>query len=227
MAPLLIGLAGSIHCVGMCGPLSSLVATGGRYAVWRRLSYNVGRILMYGILGATISLAGSVASLAGIQTWISLLVGILLVAIGFTGIKIIPLRVISRPLSSLAVILKAKFSVLLKSNRSYGPVVMGMINGLLPCGMTWVAFGYCVALGSPLDGFLSMVLFGIGTLPAMIGFSTIITKLITRFNISFRLVQTILLTISGCILIVRTFGSPERPESNEIVTCGIHSIIQK
>lgn len=226
LAPFLIGLAGSIHCIGMCGPLSSLVATG-RNTLWRRLSYNGGRIMTYGLLGAIISFAGSVASLYGIQTWVSLIVGALLILFGFSGMQVIGPRFISKPLGLLASLLKSKFSVLMRSNSPYSPVVMGLINGLLPCGMTWVALGYCVTLPWPLDGFVSMMMFGLGTLPAMLGFATIINKLTTRFHLSFRSVQTVLLILSGCILIARTFGSPDTPQSNEIVTCGTHSIISK
>lgn len=227
LAPFLIGLAGSVHCIGMCGPLSSLVANSGRNTMWKRLSYNTGRIITYGMLGAIIAFVGSVASLYGVQTWTSLVVGFCLIIFGISGLPIRPPRIISQPLGNLANILKSKFIMLMKSRHLYGSFVMGMINGLLPCGMTWIALGYCITLQWPMDGFLSMAAFGLGTVPAMLGFSTLINQLTTRFHFSFKSVQTVLLVISGCILIARTFGSPQIHQPSEIVTCGVQSTIQK
>lgn len=221
MAPFLIGLAGSIHCIGMCGPLAGLVARSGKNSFPRVLSYNIGRIFTYGILGAIISFAGSIASLFGVQVWVSVSVGIILIAVGFTRMRIKPPGFVSRPLSAMVAALQGKLG------SRFGPVVMGMINGLLPCGMTWIALAYCITLQWPLDGFISMILFGLGTVPAMIGFSTLITKLTTRFHISFRSVQTVLLVLSGCILIVRTFGAPDVMQSGEITTCGTQTSILK
>jgi sulfite exporter TauE/SafE len=227
MAPFFIGLAGSIHCMGMCGPLSSLAANTGRNTILKRIFYNGGRIVTYGLLGAIISFVGSIASLYGVQAWISLAVGVALIAFGFTGMSIVAPRFVSKPLAVLAGFLKARFAILMSMKNNYGIVVMGMINGLLPCGMTWLALGYCVTLQWPLDGFVSMILFGLGTFPAMIGFATIINKVTARLHISFRSVQTALLIISGCLLILRAVGSPNEAQSDGIVICGIHSTIQK
>lgn len=227
LAPFLIGLAGSIHCMGMCGPLASLVANSGTHTLWRRVAYNGGRIVTYGVLGAIISFVGSLASLYGIQAWVSLIVGVLLILLGLTGIRIAVPGIVSKPLGLLAGILKSKFAFLLRTNSSYGPIVMGMINGLLPCGMTWIALGYCVTAQWPLDGFLSMVMFGLGTVPAMFGFSTLLDRLTRRFHFSFKSVQLVLLILSGCILIARTFGPPVMHQGNEIVTCGVQSTTQK
>jgi sulfite exporter TauE/SafE len=211
----------------MCGPLSSVAVSTGGSTLSKRLTYNGVRIITYGLLGAIISFVGSIASLAGIQTWVSLAVGVFLIAFGFAGIQVAPPRYLSKSLGAMASFMKAKFTTLLRANSAYAPIAMGMINGLLPCGMTWIALGYCVTLQWPLDGFLSMVMFGLGTLPAMIGFSTVVNKITTRFHLSFRSVQTALLIISGCILIARTLESHEVTPSNEIVTCGTQSIIQK
>lgn len=227
LAPFLIGLAGSVHCMGMCGPLSSLVSNTGKNPLWRSVFYNGGRIITYGLLGAIISFVSGIASLYGIQVWLSLAVGVVLILFGVTGTQVIPPRFISKPMGVLSGFLKTRFTVLMSMKTSYGILVMGMINGLLPCGMTWLALGYCVTLQWPLDGFLSMILFGLGTVPAMIGFSTIVGKLTTRFRVSFKSIQTVLLIISGCLLIARSFSSPESPAANGIVICGSHTTTQK
>jgi uncharacterized protein len=227
LTPFLIGLAGSLHCIGMCGPLSSVVTNGGRKPLLKKLYYNTGRIVTYGLLGAIISFMGGITALFGIQSWASWIVGISMLLIGLTGFRIPTPGFIARPLAALSGILKARVAVLLNMKSSYGVIAMGMINGLLPCGMTWVALAYCVTLQWPLDGFISMTMFGLGTVPAMIGFPTLVSQLTTRFHVSFRSVQTMLLIVSGCLLIARTFTPETTTKENEIIICGTHSIDQK
>jgi sulfite exporter TauE/SafE len=227
LTPFLIGLAGSLHCIGMCGPLSSVVTTGGRRPILKKVYYNAGRIFTYAIMGTIISFFGGVTSLLGIQTWTSLIVGITMLLIGLTGFRVTPPRFIAKPLASLSGFLKSRVAVLLSMKNSYGVLAMGMVNGLLPCGMTWVALAYCITLQSPVDGFVAMTLFGLGTVPAMIGFPTLIHQLTTRFQISFRAVQTTLLIISGFLLIARTFSSPDATKDHGIVICGTHTTLQK
>ena len=149
--------------------------------------------------------------------------------VGITGMTVRPPRYINIKLQALNSFLKGRFAVFLGMKSSYGIVGMGMINGLLPCGMTWLALAYCATLTWPMDGFLSMIAFGAGTLPAMIGLPVFIAKITKRFKFSLRAVQTVLLILSGCLLIARTFTSPgPTASSNEgIVVCGTHSINQK
>lgn len=229
ITPFLIGLAGSLHCIGMCGPLASLATGTGRNSLVMRLLYNGGRIVTYGLMGALLTFLGSVSGLWGIQTSTSLIVGGLLLTIGFTGLQIRTPAFLATFLTPLTVFLKKRFSVLLAKRTPVGVLAMGMINGLLPCGMTWAALVYCATLQWPFDGFIAMVVFGVGTLPAMIGFPAIMNKLVQRFKFTFKTVQTILLILSGCILIVRTLIHDPSFQSNAdggIVVCGSHKIEQ-
>jgi sulfite exporter TauE/SafE len=229
VAPFLIGLAGSLHCIGMCGPLSSLITNGGRNPGWKKVYYNAGRIMTYGVLGAAISFLGGLAALCNAQNWISWTVGGLMLIVGITGMTVRPPRFVNIPLNALNKFLKARFAVLSSMKSGYGVLGMGMINGLLPCGITWLALAYCATLRWPTDGFLSMILFGAGTLPAMIGLPLFIDKVSRRLKFSYRSLQTILLIVSGCLLIARTLASPAQsiPGGHGIVVCGSHLTIEK
>jgi sulfite exporter TauE/SafE len=228
-APFFIGLAGSMHCVAMCGPLASLVSGTGRNSLWMRVLYNGGRILTYGVLGAVLTYLGVVSSLSGMQEMVSIAVGCLFLIIGFTGLQVTTPRIVTNVLVPLSGFLKARFSILLGMKTPLGILTMGLINGLLPCGMTWLALTYCVTLQSPSDGFLAMLIFGIGTLPAMLGFATIINKIVSWFKISFKRVQTILIIATGCLLIARTLihnPTPAHSAGDGIVVCGSHKFEQ-
>ena len=196
ITPFLIGLAGSVHCIGMCGPLAAAVNGG------RNMAYNTGRIFTYGLLGAVVSLVGMGLSLAGVQQVVSIVVGIAILLISVTRFKMFTPSFI------------LKFMMNVRSNFKLRPIFSGMLNGILPCGMTLVALGYCVTLDGPLEGFLSMLAFGLGTLPAMLGFGLISKKLIRRVPN----VQTILMIVSGIILIGRGMIIENSPH-DEIPIC--------
>lgn len=228
LAPFFIGLAGSIHCIGMCGPLASLAAGTGYKSLWKRGVYNAGRILTYGLMGALLSYAGAVSSLWGAQKILSIVVGSFFLVIGITGLQVAP-RLLLNILRPLSEVLKARFSIILGMKNPVGVFTLGAINGLLPCGMTWLALAYCVTLQWPLDGFLAMLTFGAGTLPVMLGFPTFINRVMPRFKLRFQTVQTILLIVSGCLLIARTFihdPSSNKHGESGIVVCGSHQSLQ-
>lgn len=203
IAPFLIGLAGSLHCIGMCGPLSAAITNARGGAMTRRLIYNGGRIFTYGLLGALFSSLGTLSSLLGIQSTVSIALGVVLIGVGIIGIRLtLPGAVASR-MRRITEWLQRQFAVLLKSHKGYSVFAMGMLNGLLPCGMTLVAFGYCISLATPLDGFVAMLSFGLGTLPSMIGAATFIKVAFDKLPFTMRQGQVALLVISGILLIGR------------------------
>jgi uncharacterized protein len=136
----LLGLVGSAHCAGMCGPLAlALPRTGNTRALFLagRLAYNAGRLLTYAAIGAVFGLIGQSLALAGLQRWVSLGIGIAL---------LIGLLASSRFATGLPVVnavgwLKSALGRLLQ-RRSLGSVfALGLLNGLLPCGLVMLAFG--------------------------------------------------------------------------------------
>src|SRR5205085_12174579 len=96
-------------------------------------------------------------------------------------------------------ILKNHFQELLNRRNVFTTVLLGMINGLLPCGMTLLAMGYCITLAGPWEGFFAMVLFGVGTFPAMIGFASITKVLVSKLRINYSSLQAGLIILSAIL----------------------------
>ncbi|MBI5775005.1 MAG: sulfite exporter TauE/SafE family protein [Verrucomicrobia bacterium] len=198
----LLGLVGSAHCAGMCGPLAlALPATGNTRAAFLagRLLYNLGRILTYAALGAIFGLIGQGFALAGLQRWVSLVAGatilISLVASARFGLGI--------PATSAVGWLKSGFGKLLQQRSLASVFALGLLNGLLPCGLVYVAAAGATASGHFLLGLESMVAFGLGTVPMMLAFGLVGPKL--QFALRFKLQRLIpaSLAVVGTLLILR------------------------
>lgn len=152
----------------MCGPLALAVpATGKTKAtfVLGRLVYSAGRISTYAAIGAVFGSFGKALALMGAQRWLSLAAGATLLIGVFAGSKLgmrTPLvRVVGR--------LKEQFGLLLKIRTLGSLWLLGVLNGLLPCGLVYVAATAGIATGSAWGGALHMSAFGAGTLPVMVG----------------------------------------------------------
>jgi sulfite exporter TauE/SafE len=202
---LVIGFAGSLHCLGMCSPLAMAVTNMSPAIILNRLLYNLGRIITYGTMGAVVSTIGMGFPLIRYQNLISIVLGILLLAIGFTGVTAVRIPFISQGLGSFSVFLKGMFSKFLQK-RGYGSTfLLGVLNGVLPCGLSFLALTYCLTLAGAADGFIFMIGFGIGTLPVMIGLTGIFYWLLNKFHVNVRMITTGMLMLSGVILIARVF----------------------
>lgn len=223
LTALIIGLAGSIHCAGMCSPLA-MAATVRSARVWRaRVLYNGGRIFTYAIIGAAISTIGAWLPLGHFQTIASLLTGLVLLLMAVTGTHAWKVPVLSGAWVRLASFLKMRFGVLLQRKGLLTTTWLGMLNGLLPCGLTAVAWSYCITLRGPLDGFNFMLLFGLGTAPAMVGLPSVFQWAARSFQISTRTLTTGLLVVSAVLLIARVFFVHPAPATTnpqtDIVVC--------
>jgi sulfite exporter TauE/SafE len=202
---LLMGLAGSLHCVGMCSPLSMAITGVSTQVMVRRLIYNGGRILTYGIAGAVISSLGFLIPLGGVQPVLSFILGALLITAGVTGISSLRIPKLTSGIARFVTFLRIQFSYYIQKKTYGSTFILGLLNGLLPCGLTFIALTFCLTLDGPLSGFNFMVLFGAGTLPAMIGIPTLLTYAVKTFHLNLSRVLTVLLLISGCVLIGRAF----------------------
>ncbi|HEU5290470.1 MAG TPA: sulfite exporter TauE/SafE family protein [Cyclobacteriaceae bacterium] len=196
----ILGLAGSLHCVGMCSPLAYAVTGRRGDIITSKVIYNIGRILMYCILGAGVSALG--ATLPTIfQYAVSILLGVSLVVIGITRSNFrTPVLV---PLMRLSAFLKSRFAYFLRDKKYSSVFMLGVLNGLLPCGLTFLALTTCITLATPAGGFVFMAAFGAGTLPAMLGLVSIIPALTKRFNLNVPRLMVIMQLAAGCLLIVR------------------------
>jgi len=222
---LLIGFTGSLHCAGMCTPLLMAVTNLTNSVVTNRLIYNAGRILTYGILGSIFSGAGSLLPISPYQSLFSLLFGAALIVMAFFRFTHIRIPYLFRGVNQLTTLLKEKFAFLLSKKTFVAVFLMGMLNGFLPCGMTLIALSYCLLLAGPIDGFNFMLLFGVGTLPVMLGFAPLFLIGVRKFSFNLQKATTVMMICSGAILVARVFiyASVEASQRNvglmDIVLC--------
>jgi len=208
-AAFILGLVGSLHCAGMCGPLALALPAAGNTApgfVLGRVAYNFGRIVTYCLLGVVFGLVGQTLLLAGLQRWVSIALGLSLL-LGLLASRRLTLR---RPVAMLVDQLKPRMSILLQ-RRSYNSLaVLGLLNGLLPCGLVYVACAGATATGNMIAGVAYMAAFGVGTVPMMltIGLVGRLTPLGFRLNLRKAIPACVFLLASLLILRGLSLGIP-------------------
>lgn len=162
-----LGLVGSLHCAAMCGPLMLALPVPARGAggfIAGRVVYQAGRVTTYCLLGLAAGLAGQAVSLAGFQRWLSISLGVA-VLLGFLLSKRLA---VSATVVRLVGRLKQAMSAQLRERSHRSLALLGMLNGLLPCGLVYVALAGAVAVGGLAEAVIYMALFGLGTTPAML-----------------------------------------------------------
>lgn len=165
-----IGLVGSLHCVGMCGPIALALPYQGKHrwvAAANVLLYNGGRVITYALLGLIIGTLGKGLFLAGLQTQVSIGLGILLLIIALFSINVEAGLLRIPAFAKLNGWVKQRLSALLRHHNRASLLFIGMLNGLLPCGLVYMAVVGAVATGHALEGMAYMSLFGLGTIPLM------------------------------------------------------------
>ena len=224
---LILGFAGSLHCVGMCSPLMISITSLHKHAIAHRFLYNIGRILTYATLGWLISIIGSLLIFEGLQTMVSIVLGLTLIALGIAEITSINIPVVSSGVTRFTGLIKSKYAKFLHRKSSLSMLAMGMLNGLLPCGLTYIALTYCLSMQKMYEGPVFMFLFGIGTLPAMIGGSSAIMFFVKRFSLNVGTLTMIAMICAGTMLLARPLLTHHhrpvpgnRIAPSDITTCG-------
>jgi len=199
-----MGLFGSVHCAVMCGPLVMAIQ-GGQQLSWlqalNKLLYQIGRIMTYALLGALLGLLGNVASFQGWQQGFSIVTGIILVGFGLSyflaknSSKLIQWQ--TKAIQPLARVM-GKWLY-----RPGGSFVAGALNGILPCGMVYVALASAMNADTIVGGAQFMLLFGLGTLPLMIIFSLASSFSMRIVKVKFAKILPLLFLIMGIWFILR------------------------
>jgi uncharacterized protein len=203
---LVLGFLGSFHCLGMCGPIAMAVSAKDNAPFLRnKIIYNLGRTLTYSLLGLTIGLLGFSLALAGIQQWISILMGILILIMAFSykrSEKIIA----GSGLFGLVGKLKSTLGLYLKQGGSKAFFFSGLLNGFLPCGMVYIALVASLALQNPWEGALYMFAFGLGTIPMLL--SIMVTGKLLSLTLRNKLSRALpyFAMFIGILFIVRGLG---------------------
>lgn len=219
-AALVLGFLGSFHCLGMCSPLVMAVTNWKSVFFFNRVVYNAARIFSYGIQGALISIFGSLFNFSEFQTVFSIVMGAVLIIVGLAGITNFKLLLITYVMQRFSSLIKNSFAKFLAKRTILSVSIMGFLNGLLPCGLTYLALTYCIVLPAASEGFLFMLFFGIGTLPVMLGLTSIAQLLIKKFSFNFQKLTVIALIVTGSLLIARgTWQQARMPNTSPIIVC--------
>jgi len=163
-----IGALGSFHCIGMCGPIAlALPVHGGTW--WHKTSsvllYNLGRAFTYAFMGLIFGLLGKSFSVFGLQQWLSIIAGVLILFLLFFNHFSLTQNT---PFGGFNRIVKEQLGHFLRGDKTPSTfLAIGLLNGWLPCGLVYVAIASALAMGSPAGGALLMFAFGLGTLPVM------------------------------------------------------------
>ena len=199
ISSVLMGLAGSVHCMGMCGPLvmSLEVASGKKGWARSRWMYHLGRTLMYSLLGVIMGWVGMSASSFGFQRWVVLLSGALMLIL-----LVSPAWMRRVHFLTIGPRIRDAFVQRMKNNALGARLVLGMLNGLLPCGLVYVALAASLATASWWQGAVFMMLFGVATAPALFFVAAITRWLGARLRTqSMRWVQLGLVAMAFLVLL--------------------------
>ena len=171
LAALLGGFVGSVHCLSMCGGIAGAlgVAGGGRGSF--AVAYSTGRIASYAVAGAIAgAIGGGLAGAAGLGPWLRLVMGIVLILLGLQ--VAINLRALA-PLEAAGARLWRRLAPVARRfvppRHAGQALALGALWGWLPCGLVYGMLAAAAASGTALNGALFMVVFGLGTAPAMVG----------------------------------------------------------
>ncbi len=165
-----IGLVGSFHCVGMCGPIAlalPVVFESNVKLFLSRLLYNLGRVITYAMFGAVLGLFSNRIVVIGLQQYTSIIIGILIVLYVITPRKYKAKLSSTKIYSSINNSIKKGFNKVTQNKSTSSFLLIGIINGFLPCGLVYVALAGAINTGGILSGAAFMALFGLGTLPVM------------------------------------------------------------
>lgn len=170
----IIGILGSVHCIGMCGPIALALPFHGSSTlglIFNRILYNAGRVITYMVIGSVFGLVGKGFSMAGLQQVVSIVAGVLILLMVVLPTDITNRIYLLRPAHTFVGFLKRKFSVLFQKKSGISTFFIGILNGLLPCGLVYIAVAGAMATGSVKDGVFYMAFFGMGTVPVMLAVS--------------------------------------------------------
>jgi sulfite exporter TauE/SafE len=166
----ILGLLGSFHCVGMCGPIAFMLPVD-RNNTFKKVTqislYHIGRLLSYSIMGLVFGLIGKSLNLFGFQQQLSIIIGVVMIIVILIPYKTFNKYNISKPIYKVISKVKSALGSALKKKTSDTFLTIGFLNGFLPCGLVYMAVFGAIAGGNAAEGSLYMAFFGLGTIPLM------------------------------------------------------------
>ena len=209
LSAIILGLMGSLHCVGMCGPIAFMLPvdrSNNLKKVFQIFVYHFGRLLAYGILGVLFGFLGKGLYLFGLQQKLSIAIGVLMILVVLIPYRTFNKYNFSRPIYGIISRLKSKLGKELQKKTSDTFLTIGFLNGFLPCGLVYMALFGAIAMGQVWQGGLYMVLFGLGTIPLMT--TSIYLSGLLKHTVKKRIQQLIpaFVVVIGILFILRGMG---------------------
>lgn len=209
LAALSLGIIGSFHCIGMCGPLAfslPLSRTSDFSKFAGSFLYNTGRIITYSAIGLLFGLAGKSFSLFGFQQWLSICMGLVILIVLLVPKKWLTVK----PGANIFATGTQKVRRLLGQlflKRGYSSLfAIGILNGLLPCGLIYMAVAGAIVYADAFKSAFFMASFGLGTLPVMWSVTFFGNYIGIGLRQKIRSAYPVFMALIACMLIVRGLG---------------------
>lgn len=230
----ILGLLGSFHCVGMCGPIAFVLPLDRKSKsrrFWQIILYHTGRIFTYSLIGLLFGILGRGLYLFGLQQKISIITGVLMIGAVILAAFSIKTNRFTNPLYRIISKLKNKLGIALKKKSPDTFLTIGFLNGFLPCGLVYMAVFGALAAGNLFQSSLYMILFGLGTVPLMTTAVYFGNFLTLRLRQRIRKVIPVFVVVIGVLFILRGMGlgipyispKPVSKEVNAEMEC--HSVV--
>lgn len=232
LSALALGLLGSFHCVGMCGPIAFMLPVD-RSSSFKKVSqitiYHIGRLLSYSLIGLIFGIVGKGLYIFGLQQQLSIVIGVLMIIVVLIPYQTFNKYNFSKPVFKLISKVKSALGKELQKKTPDTFLTIGFLNGFLPCGLVYMAVFTAIASGNPLQGSLYMLMFGLGTIPLMT--TAIYVSQFLKGNVRQRIQKAIpvFVVIIGILFILRGLGlgipyispTPVHDLANAVMECNV------
>jgi len=205
----MIGIVGSFHCVGMCGPLALAIplknnSFGAKLS--GSLLYNAGRVTTYAVFGLIFGLIGQTAALFDFQQWLSIAAGIVILFFIVIPKQYNIQRFAGDYTNGLMGKLRSALGRLFSQKQHASLFLIGLLNGLLPCGLVYMAVAGAIGAGDTGSSILFMAAFGLGTLPVMWSIAFFGNYAGVQLRQKIRRLYPYMMALMACLLILRGMG---------------------
>lgn len=229
IAAISLGLLGSFHCIGMCGPIA-LALPVHQYSPLKKylgiFLYNLGRVVTYTFLGVVFGLLGQSFFLGGFQQMLSIVIGVLLLlSVILTNVKALNTAKGLGFIYSFINSVKLQLGNLFNKKGLHFLFLIGLLNGLLPCGLVYLGIAGAIATGHYIKGAEFMFYFGIGTVPVMYAVAFLGQFITVKYRNHIRQSMPYVVSVMAVLLIVRGLNlgipylSPQFEKETHKVSC--------
>lgn len=202
----IFGLISSLHCVGMCGPLTLLLPLDKKNEVKfivQFILYILGKSSTYALFGILFGVIGRGFFLAGLQQNIAIVSGLMLMILAFIPEKRWIKFNFLTPLFKYTNKIKSEFHFILKSKSNFKFYILGFFNGFLPCGLVYLSLFSALRFTTIGEVTLYMFVFGLGTLPLLFLFNRSSNFIKNKWNVTFQKIIPFFIFFIGLMMVLR------------------------